>query len=265
MGEQKACGISSGQLKNALQMKERMDKETIREACICRIGTQAVSVIDEKRKRRRIGFMSFLGRQVRFIGWRIWLMQGIGMILLCGMGNVMFRELLASYIHNIPYFLCFISILVLFSTVPLVYRSFRYAMYETELATRFSAVRLLAARLLAIALGNFVILGVILLLAASQVSIPASQAVLYLLLPYLAASGGFLYLLRRIPAERSQICSVCWGCLLACLFTLLKRFCPFFFRQTFSPGWAVVCLALLFFCIGQFRNLIYDSVYTQMS
>lgn len=227
-----------------------------------RLCVRAEQAAAEKQKRRRIGFASFLGRQVRFIGWRIWFMQGIGTIVLYSMCQIFFQGMLVKYIQNIAFFLCCLAVLVLISTVPIVYRSIRYAMYETELATRFSAVRLLAARLLAIGLGNFAVLGVILLLAAMKASIPAAQAFLYLLLPYLAASGGFLYLLKRVPAESSQLCSIAWGCFLVCVFTALRRFFPVFFMQTFSGYWAVVCLLLLLFCIRQFYGLIYDSVYT---
>ena len=34
-------------------------------------------LLEKKRQRRRIGFGAFLKRQIRFVGWKIWLLQGI--------------------------------------------------------------------------------------------------------------------------------------------------------------------------------------------
>ena len=220
--------------------------------------------VKKKQSRERIGFAAFLGRQMRFVGWRIWFMQGIGIIVLLCMCKAVFREMFVQYVQNIAFFLCCLSVLVLLSTVPMVYRSVRYEMYETELATRFSAVRLLVARLIAIGLGNFVMLGVILVFAAMRASMPASRALLYLLMPYLAASGGLLYLLKRVPVRQFQVCSVVWGCILIGVFVVLRRLLPVFFMQTFSGAWVAVCLLLLLFCVRQFYDLVYDSAYTRI-
>lgn len=225
---------------------------------------QVTQAADEKRRRERIGFAAFLKSQVRFIGWRIWFMQAAGIILLHCMWRTISGQMIRDVL-NIGFFLCCLSVLILLSAVPMLYRSVRYAMFETELVTRFSAVRLLIARLLAIGIGNFIILGIILLSMVINVSIPAARALLYLLLPYLTASSGFLYLLKRIPADKLQIYSTFWGCFLVSIFIVLRRFCPAFFMQTFSVFWAAVCLVLLLFCIRQFYDLMYDSAYTEMN
>ena len=234
-------------------------QDRIQEICV-----QAARLVDDKGERERIGFAAFLGRQVRFVGGRIWFMQGIGIIVLLCMCKAIFREMFEKYVQNIAFFLCCLSVLVMFSAVPMVYRSVRYAMYETELVTRFSAVRLLLARLFAIGLGNFAMLGVILVFAAMRASMPAARALLYLLMPYLAASGGLLYLLKRVPVRQFQVCSVVWGCFLIGIFVVLRRLVPVFFMQTFSGAWVAVCLLLLLFCVRQFYDLVYDSAYTRI-
>lgn len=180
------------------------------------------------------------------------------------MCKVFFREMFVQYVKNIAFYLCCLSVLVLLSTVPMVYRSVRYAMFETELVTRFSAVRLLVARLFAIGLGHFAMLGIILVFAAMRASMPAARALLYLLMPYLAASGGFLYLLKRVPVQQFQLYSVVWGCFLIGVFVLLRRYVPVFFMQTFSVFWILVCVLLLLFCVRQFCDLVYDSAYTRI-
>lgn len=222
------------------------------------IYEQVTQAADEKQRRERMGFAVFLKSQVRFIGWRIWCMQAVGIILLHCMWRTISRQVIGDVL-NIGFFLCCLSVLILLSAVPMLYRSVRYAMFETELVTRFSAVRLLIARLLAIGIGNVIILGIVLFSMAVNASIPAARALLYLLLPYLTASSGFLYLLKRIPADKLQVYSTFWGCFLVGIFIVLRRFCPAFFMQTFSVFWAAVCLVLLFFCIRQFYDLMYDS------
>ncbi|MCM1040182.1 MAG: hypothetical protein NC434_12750 [Ruminococcus sp.] len=237
-----------------------MQKDRGIESALAR-GEQAMM---EKLTRKRIGFANLLGRQVRFVGWRIWFMQGLGMLLLYSVCKTILQGTLGGYVQNIAFFLSCVSVLILLSAVPMVYRSIRYMMYETELATRFSGVRLLAVRLLAVGAGNLAMLGVILFFTSSRASISAARALLYLLMPYLTASGGFLYLLKRVPADKMQIYSISWGCFLVCVFTVLRRFWPMFFQQTFSGFWGAICLGLLLFCIRQFHGLMYDSAYTKM-
>lgn len=229
---------------------------------ICR---RVEPLLEEKRKRRRINYSEFLKRQLRFIGWPIWLVQGTALIILCIVFNGPLNFYLENSVHGIAFLLCCLSVLVLLSSVPMIHRSIRYKMHEIELSTRFSAVKLLIAKLLLIGIGNFVLLSVIFLLTIANTSLQTESVMLYLLLPYLAACGGFLYLLGHIPADKFEVYSAGLCCLMLTAFTILSRFHSNFFSQTFSAGWLLVCLLLVLFSIKQLRYIMYRSAYAQIA
>lgn len=258
--------MESKKIKEALWDTENVgDGSNIGQICFPDAGMGRVSeVLEKKRKRRRIGFGAFLKRQIRFVGWKIWLLQGILLLILYGFFASVEEVFLARDIRFTAYFLCCLSVLVILSAVPAFYRCVRYAMYETELASRFSIVKLLLAKVILIGIGDVVLLVVLLWLTVFHTNLRAESALLYILLPGFMASAGFLYLLGHIPAERLQIGSVGLGCILFCVFFLLKKFCPFFFAQTFSVGWAAVCILLLLVCGWQFYYLLHDSAYAQV-
>lgn len=253
--------LTYDQLREALQnTEESADKGQVSQIC-----TGLKYILEEKKKRRRIGFPAFLKLQLRFICWKIWLVQGVALVLLCGIFAGIFENpldvFLAENVRLTAFFLCCLSILVLLCAVPMIYRSVRYKMHEIESSVYYSAVKLLIAKLLAIGIGNVAALSILLLLTIAKASLQIESALLYLILPYLAACSGFLYLLGHIPAEQFQAGSIGWGCFLLLVLVLLKRFYPDFFAQTFTAGWAAVCLMLLLLCVHQFRYLLAESAY----
>lgn len=248
-------------LKEMLHLQtESINRERVKQLC-----RRAEPLLEEKQKRRRINYLEFIKRQLRFIGWQVWLAQGTTLILLCIVFKRLLKDFFEGSVLGIAFLLCCLSVLVLLSSVPMIHRSIRYKMREIELATRFSAVRLLLARLLLIGIGNLVLLSVILLLTVANTSLRAESVLLYLLLPYLAAGGGFLYLLGHIPADKFEVCSIVLCCLMFSGFVLLRRFYSDFFRQTFSAGWMLVCFLLLLFSIWQLRYIMYRSAYAEIA
>lgn len=227
---------------------------------LCRLR----DVLEVKRRRQRIDFMSFLKRQVRFIGWKIWLGQGVLLLLLYGVFAFTTEGPLLHSVRYTAYFLCCLSMLLMLSAAPMFYRCIRYTMYEIELASRFSIVKLLFARILIIGIGDVVLLTGLLWLTAIKTQMRAESALLYILLSYLTAGAGFLYLLGHVPVKKLQMGSIGLGCALFSLFFLLKQYCPVFFVQTFSVGWVAVCLMLFLICIWQLRYLLHDSAYAQV-
>ena len=249
------------QLKEMLHLQtEPVNREQINQIC-----RRVEPLLEKKHKRRRINYSAFLRRQLRFIGWPIWLVQGIAMILLCIVFYGPLNFYLEDSVKGIAFLLCCLSVLVLLSSVPMIHRSIRYKMHELELSTRFSSVKLLLAKLLLIGIGNLVTLSVIFLLTITNTSLQTESVLLYLLLPYLSACCGFLYLLGHIPADKFEVYSVGLCCLMLTGFTILSRFHSNFFRQTFSPGWLLVCLLLVLFSIKQLRYIMYRSTYAQIA
>lgn len=235
---------------------------------VSEVNRMAKSILTERRARRRIGFGAFLRRQVRFIYCKIWLMQACLLLLLCTALEIPVQIFAMSdtgfMARCIAYFLCCLSVLVLFSAVPFIYRSIRYTMHELELTTRFSSMRLLAARLLAIGIGNVALLLGVLFFTVIRTSLRIDNVLLYILLPYLAAACGLLYLLGHFPAEKLRIGTAGFACILFLAFLLLKHFWPAFFAQSFSFGWGTVCFILLLLCAKQAHDLMGRPAYAQM-
>lgn len=217
-----------------------------------------------KTRHERIKLSTFLALQIKFIGWKIWLLQGLVLAVLCYFLTVIFGEDLYKIKRYSPVSVCSISIMILMMAVPFIQRSLRYKMHENEMATYFSSVRLLIAKLLIIVIGDIFILNVILLLIVYKNYLNIGSALLYIIFPFLLTSWGIMYLLGHIPAQWFSHC-----CILLCLalyicIALLNRFVPIFFQQTFSKAWAIVCLVLLLLCLSQFRYIIYHSSYAQI-
>lgn len=250
-------------LRRALQDSDRQEaisyREQMKETCSL-LG----SVLEEKKKRKRIGFGSFIKRQVRFMRWKAWLLQGALIFLLYGIFCSAFGGYFQMDVSYMALFLCCLTVILMLSAAPVLYRSVRYTMYEVELACRFSMVRLLIARVLIIGVGNLAMLGGVLGFTITRSALQVESALLYIILSYLVAAGGFLYMLGHLPAGKLLSSSVGFGSVLIFLFLLLRKFCPAFFTQTFSPEWAAMCVALLAFCTWQMYYFLYRSSYAHV-
>lgn len=220
--------------------------------------------LSDKPHHERINFRSFLILQIRFIGWKIWLLQGFLLTALCFMLTAAFGN---ELYHNPKYaalFLCSISILVLMMSIPFIQRALRYKMREVEMASYFSSVRLLMVKLFIIGIGDIFILGGALFITVSKTPLNISAALLYLIFPSLLTGCGYLYLLGHIPAQWfSSCCTMLCSMLYICI-VLLNRFMPEFFRQELSGGWAAACVILLILCVSQFRYVVCCSAYAKV-
>lgn len=214
--------------------------------------------------RKQVKFSSFLALQIRFIGWKIWLAQGL---LLAGGCYVLTAAFGKDFYYNRRYvaiLLCGIAILIIMMAIPFIQRALRYKMHEIETATYFSSVSLLISKLTIIGIGDIAILNGLLFLTAFITPLTICDAFLYLIFPFLLTNCGCLYLLGHIPAQWfSQSCIALCSILYACL-VLLNRVLPAFFQQTFSIGWAAVCMILVFLCALQFRYIIRCSSYAEI-
>lgn len=213
--------------------------------------------------RPRITFSKFLTTQIRFVGWKIWLAQAI--VLLClSYLLVFFGDYILNNQRNVALLLCCISILVLMSAVPFIQRSIRFKTYEIEAAARFSATKQLLAKLLIIGIGDISMLSSILCVAIINTPLGTKSILLYLLLPFLIASSGLLYLIGHTPIEKISQNSVVICMVLFLAFTILDKTYPIFYQQAFSLKWAAICIVLILFCIYQIRYILYRSSYEEM-
>lgn len=217
-----------------------------------------------KSNHERIKLSAFLTLQIKFIGWKIWLLQGLVLAVLCYLLTVIFGEYLYQVKRYSAVSICSISIMILMMAVPFIQRSLRYKMHENEMATYFSSVRLLIAKLIIIGIGDIFILNGILLLIVFKNYLSMGSALLYVIFPFLLTTWGIMYLLGHIPAQWFSHCCILLCLVLYTCIVLLNKFVPIFFQQTFSVEWTIVCLILLLLCLSQFRYIMHHSSYAQI-
>lgn len=213
-------------------------------------------------RRQRLSFPQLLSMQIRFIGWKVWAVQGASLLAVCWLLSHLFGQGYWKDPQSVAGLLVCLSLLAFMTAPPFLYRSIRYRMQEVEAAARFSSVRLLMARLIIIGIGDATLLSGILLTAAAKTNLQAGNAALSVGFPFLLASSGCLYLLghvcpRQFLAGSMGLC----GFLLVGL-SLAHRHFHLFFRL--SPGWIGICTLLIVFCCHQFHYLLHNCAYAEM-
>lgn len=211
-------------------------------------------------RRKRISFARFLAAQIRFIGWKLWVMQGLLLAAVHALLFPLYREAHPRYIVSLLFCL---SILALMTALPFLYRSVRYQMQEVESAARFSLGKLLTAKLAMIGIGDFFLLGAIFAIALRKTSLPAESIFISLCFPFLLSCAGCLFLLGHLRARNFFIGSIGLCSLLLLLAVLLMRRYETTLQYAHSGRGIAACLLLLLACICEYRHIIYRSAYAE--
>ncbi|ADY55597.1 hypothetical protein Sgly_1287 [Syntrophobotulus glycolicus DSM 8271] len=232
----------------AIQISEEHLVQTMREA---RIAYQ------NRRNRERIRHPAFLLRQVRFVGAPVWLLQGF--MLLCafwlfGLSDIGAVSNFAP--RHLPVLLGCFAVFIAMTSIPFIGRSARYRMLETEMAARISIPKLLLARIFIIGIGNVPLLTVSFLLANTKAELGTGSIALYLLLPYLIACCGCLFIQAYAHSgQQGFICTAFCFSLTALLFVLYKT-APVVYEQASVGVWGALCaLCVVLLIIGIYRLL----------
>lgn len=251
LGEQlKAAGAgreTSGMERTIAAVQEEYGKITdaaLRETSLC-----------PGNKRERIRFGEFLLLQIRFTGWKIWILQAA---VFGAAGLFLFRvsgDIYQISRDKIPFLLCCCAVLAAMTAIPFLQRSLRCRMYETEAASRMSAGKLLASWIVLAGVGDMAGLLMLLVLTVRKTPLEYGSAVLYLAVPFLAAAAVLFYLLVHLKLRYFPLSSVCVCTALLLVFGICSEYYPVFFRQTFTAGWGLVCLCLLAFMVRQYGRL----------
>lgn len=214
-----------------------------------------------KKHKNRISFWGFYKLQIRFLGWRVWLVQNLFLITIYILFESMSKHFLVENNRYASIFLCCISVSLLLSAIPFIYRSAKYKTQEIEMASYFSRAKLILANILMIGIGNVFVLGVVFGLAIVKTSLSAGGILLYLGVPYLIASCGFIYLLGHTPARQFPRKTAKSVVMIGFIFALINQFYDFFSIQSFSNSWFIVCVVLIIYMIYQVRYIALQSPY----
>ena len=148
----------------------------------------------------RTKFWQFLSDVMHYIGWRLWLSQGIVSLFIC------------AGVFSIPdtpnVISMFIPLLIL-ACLPSFYQSSTFGMEEIEAVTRASGAQIILAKLILAGAAQIVCLTVICWLAIVVVEYPVTliQLIMYVIVPFLGCLILTLWNMRK--RERYAIqCSV---------------------------------------------------------
>lgn len=220
------------------------------------------SMVRQQGAAERIGFAAFLGTQVRFIGWKIWLVQALCLLAAnVGLSNA-FGMVYFTYPRLLVQCLCCLSVLVMLTALPVLYEAARCQMHEMEAATYFSSLRLLAAKLILVGAGDLAMLAALWCYTLWLTPLDARLLPLCLILPFLLAASGCLTLLGRLTPAHFCGGSVLWCVLLCCGFS-------FFSRQTLAlsalvwPGIGL-CVFLLGYCLLTLRRILRSDHFCEL-
>ena len=93
-----------------------------------------------------LNFRGLLLRQVRYTGWMVWLWQAVLFLGIMAVYHVLFRTVEGTvdlfFYRRLQDFLCGAGILSAWSSVPFLFRSYRWNMAEVEAASRCSMLHL---------------------------------------------------------------------------------------------------------------------------
>lgn len=216
----------------------------------------------QKQRRRRISLIHFLGKQLSFIGWKVWIVQAIFLLSVYGVFSDLF-----DYLRNpfrLAKLLFCLSVAVFMTALPLLYRSVRYRMQEIEAATRFSSVKLLLARLIAIGIGDITLLCGIFLFTLVKTSLPTDSAIFYLCFPFLLAGGCCLFMLGHFPPGKFLAGSFLFCSALILAFSVLPGQHAFRHLPPSPAARFILCALLAAFCAKQLLYITKNSSYEEM-
>lgn len=182
----------------------------------------AHQVYASRRKMRHIGTFEMIIGQFKFIARPVWVLQGIVLLCMCFIAHyAMLSELSASYV---PAFLSIASIFIAMTMLPFYGRSRKYKMHEIECTTRVSRSRLVLAKLCIIGVGDFASLSIVIIITIGKIATPAATLLIFIVLPFLLACAGSLFILNRANENYGIFISIGFGMGLSAIYwTLAMR------------------------------------------
>ena len=237
-------------------LKDQPDLQISEEHLIQTIRASRIAY-QSRKQRERIRYSAFFLRQVRFVGAPVWLLQGF--LLLCafwlfGLGDISTVSNLAP--RHLPVLLGCFAVFIAMTSIPFIGRSTQYGMLETEMATRISIPKLLLTRISIIGVGNVLLLTVSFLLASTKAELGTGSIALYLLLPYLMACCGCLFIQAYAHRGYQGFVSTAFCFSLTALLFVLYKAAPMVYEQASAPIWGALCaLCTMILIIGIYRLL----------
>lgn len=144
-----------------------------------------------------LSFGGLIAKQLKFLAWKIWLLQGMVLAALCAVFFTIYTTGLRWRADRaLPKFLCICSAIIVMSSIPILKRASRYKMFELEQSTHYAVGGGLLAQLSFIGIGDIGMLAMLALIV-SRHGLTISVALISLVIPFLTAAISCLMLWTR--------------------------------------------------------------------
>lgn len=187
----------------------------------------------QKTKKRGNGINLFwlAIRQIPYMGKQTWMLQVMLSFFLMAVWKMQMLILrdaqmtgdLSGASFRISVFLCMSGLLAAWSNVPLLFRSVRWKMAETEAAAGCSASRIYLARLIITGMGTMVMIAGVSIYMSLREWVKFRELGAYLFLPFLLLGSLILYFLRKARWNRFLFQCSGAGVLLLLLFAGIRK------------------------------------------
>lgn len=226
------------------------------------LSCEMMQVCSEREVIRPIGLWQFVKQQIRFVGWKIWILQLVMLIFLSVQFLSITKLSFGISLNMISHFVFACALLTSAVILPVIYRSRRYQMHEVEACTYFSSSRILLSNVLIIWLGDLAVISCIALLVASKTATGFSMVVLDTFLPFGAASFGIFCVMGHCPAKFLLPISSGIYAVLLLSHILINVNDLLFFNQTIVR--LVLCICFAVACLQQLYTILQKPVYAEM-
>ena len=197
-------------------------------------------------------------RLIKYIGWKIWLIQGlclIGMLrLFVSIGGQGLISIPLAAIRG----LCIISASIPFITIPFIHRSIVYKMHETEMSTYLSYGRQMLIKLFVIGIGDLIMLTSGLYVAVFILDLHTVSALIYGMFPFLFMKSITLFVLSHYHADNAFWI---YGILYVISITSIELFVKYYPLESISGK--IILLSIMVFLVIALIQTLKDIVYSE--
>lgn len=151
----------------------------------------------------RSSILSISFRLIRYTGWKIWLVQGMFLLVMLRLFVGFGGSGLISIPHASIRGLCIVSATIPFITLPFIYRSLKYHMNEIEMSTYHSFGQQLLIRFFIIGIGDLMMLVSGINVAVFLLKLQTISAIIYGMMPFLLLKTIILYVLSHYSLDNA--------------------------------------------------------------
>lgn len=236
----------------------------VRQEQVNKTITALHAYFEKNPQKHNISFMETAVRFIRFTAWKIWLVQGLVMVLMSRILLDFQDGQMAWTLGTSIKILCLFCGTIPFIVFPFLYRSLRYRMQEIEMAAHFSYAKQMLVKLCVVEAGNVCMLAGGIVISVAVLRLQTLTALTYGMLSFLLLTTVLLLAIAHLALYKAM--AVCGGSYV--LFFAVLEQGTFWPAQVISvPVGVAAALACIFLCyvsFRQMRRILYSPSYQEL-